>query len=90
MAELVFAVRVLVTQAHAARLIVREAGTGGNFQILALARRPYLNVIRLGGGKAQIARAEFNHPVVQPQLLEDGFRVAAEHFQFPEGVFRLQ
>ncbi len=41
------------------------------------------------GGKTEVSRAELNHPVVQPQFLKDGFRMAAEHFQLPEGVFRL-
>ena len=80
-AELVPAVGILVTQAHAARLVVRKAGTGGNFQILPLSRSPYFNIIRLGGGKAEVARAKFNHAVMQPQFLKDGFRMAAENFQ---------
>ena len=88
-AELVPAVGILVTQAHAARLVVRKTGTGGNFQILPLSRSPYFNIIRLGGGKAEVARAKFNHAVMQPQFLKDGFRMAAENFQLPERVFRL-
>ena len=27
---------------------------------------------------------------MKPQLLKNGFRMAAEHFQLPERVFRLQ
>src|SRR4030042_7161761 len=70
------------------RLEVAAVGAGADLQPFLAAGRPDINVIRLGGGKTEVAGAELADTVGQTQSLADILSVAGKLFQLVIGSFR--
>src|SRR5215469_3715897 len=64
------------------RLVGRKVGARRNLPEELLPRQPNLDVISFSGRGSQICCAECNHPVVNAELLQNGFRMMRELLQF--------
>ena len=88
MAEAILSLRVLETQIHPTRLEILEVRAARHFQIRVLSRRPDFDVVSLGRAKTEIARAKFDHAIVQAEQLQHALRVRRQRFMFRVGSFR--
>src|SRR5690606_16835694 len=66
---------------RAPRLEVAAVRAAGNLAILLLTGKPDLEVVGLARGEAEIARAENDPPIVEPEALEHRFRVSGENLE---------
>ena len=62
---------------------------GADFHIAVIGRHPHLDVIALGGGEAQIARAQRHHAIGQAQQLQHLFGLTGHGFQLFVALLRL-
>src|SRR5206468_4771252 len=76
---------------HPARLKIFEVGAARNFQIrpaIAGSRRPNFEVVGFGRTKSQITGAKLDHAVMEPEHLQNFFRVRDQGLQFFVRLFR--
>ena len=76
----VFACFCLESKIHATRLELFAVGDAGYFEITPLPCCPHLDVVGLGAGRAKIAGAKQNHPIVQAQQLQHPLGVGHHFF----------
>lgn len=88
MAEIIFAVFGFKPQVHSAGLKVAEVRAAGDFEISILAWSPDFDVIGFGGAESEVAGAEFDDAVVQPEQLQNFLRICGEAFEFLKRVVR--
>lgn len=77
----IFPIGVFEAGAHAACLIIAEAGAGGDFEVFAVAGGPDFDVVGFGCGLADIAGAELDDAVVEAEFSEDRFGVGGEFLE---------
>ena len=79
---------VLESQIHPARLKILEVRTARYFEIRLLSRRPNLQVVSLRRAEPEIARAQFDHAIMQPEQLQHPPCLRRQRFMFGIGFFR--
>ena len=83
-----FIFRFPVADRSPAGLKIFEIAAGGYFPVEPLAREPYFDIIRLGGGKSKISRTQGDYAVMQAEAFQHLFSIAQEALQFFAGSFR--